>query len=273
MPGPSHDRIALGAIEDSRVAESLPLRNVCGSALRGPTGAFGADFTSWRLDDALHALALAEKRLFGAQRENISLRKNNEHLMEALDGASRRAVAAVRVAQHDGLTGLPNRLLLLKRLQLAIRNVANGKGQLALMFIDLDGFKAVNDRYGHRVADRLLSAVGARCAAGIRAEDFACRYGGDEFVALLSNLDSDAVANRIAEKIRKDLGRCYSIDGIQIQIGASVGLAMYPQDGDSHDALLQHADAAMFRDKAARRVISNLCEMECVSTHRIGATD
>ncbi len=128
MPSPSHDRIAMGAIEDGLVADSLPLRNVCGSALRGRAGASVPSHSSWLLDDALHALALAEKRLFGVQRENIGLRRNNEHLMQALDGASRRAVAAVRVAQHDGLTGLPNRLLLVKRLELAISQCREAAG-------------------------------------------------------------------------------------------------------------------------------------------------
>ncbi|MGH8224389.1 MAG: diguanylate cyclase domain-containing protein, partial [Woeseiaceae bacterium] len=97
--------------------------------------------------------AIAEKRLFDVLRENESLKLNNEHLMQALEEASRRAVAAQRVAHHDGLTGLPNRLLLIKRLQLAIRNASQRHRQLALLFIDLDGFKIVNDRYGHTVAD------------------------------------------------------------------------------------------------------------------------
>jgi diguanylate cyclase (GGDEF)-like protein len=185
--------------------------------------------------------------------------------MEELDGASRRAVAAVRVSQHGGLAGLPNRLLLLKRLELAISHAAKRRGQFALVFIDLDGFKTVNDRHGHRVADRLLTAIGAHIAAGIRAEDLACRYGGDEFVALLPNLDGDVIAGRIAEKIRLDIGRRYAIDGREIQIGASVGIAVYPHDGERHDTLLQHADAAMFRDKAVRRAASSLCEMEGIA--------
>ncbi len=269
MPGLNQERIAVGAADDHSAADELPLRNFCGRALREPAGTSSPVQTSWLLDDALHALALAEKRLFGVQRENIGLRKNNEHLMAALDGASRCAVAAVRVAQHDGLTGLPNRLLLIKRLQLAIWHAAERQDQLALVFIDLDGFKTVNDRYGHGAADRLLSAVGARIAAGVRAEDLACRYGGDEFVALLTNLDGDAIAGRIAEKIRRDIGRRYAIDGHQIQIGASVGLAMYPRDGERYDVLLEHADAAMFRDKAARRATSSLCEMDDTS----GATN
>jgi diguanylate cyclase (GGDEF)-like protein len=213
------------------------------------------------LDDALLGLAVAEKRLFGALRENESLKLNNEHLMQALEEASRRAVAAQRVAHHDGLTGLPNRLLLIKRLQQAIRHAAERHRQLALLFIDLDGFKTVNDRYGHTVADRLLSAVGGRIAAGVRAEDIACRYGGDEFIALLSNIDDASIAGTIAEKIRKHIDESYSIGGVKIHVGASIGVAVYPDDGERYDVLLQRADAAMFRDKAAHRATSSLCEM------------
>ena len=204
------------------------------------------------LDDALMRLAIAEKRLIGALRENENLKSNSEYLMKALDATSRRAVAAQRVAHHDGLTGLPNRLLLIKRLQQAIRNASSRQRQLALLFIDLDGFKIVNDRYGHAVADRLLSAVGARIAAGVRAEDLACRYGGDEFIALLSDLDDAAIASNVAEKIRKHIGESYSIDGVEIHITASIGLALYPADGQNYDVLLNRADAAMYRDKADR---------------------
>jgi diguanylate cyclase (GGDEF)-like protein len=208
------------------------------------------------VDEALHGLAIAEQRLSGALLENESLKLNNEYLMQALDMASRRAVAAQRVALHDGLTGLPNRLLLIKRLQRAIRNAALRHRQLALLFIDLDCFKIVNDRYGHTVADRLLSAVGARIVAAVRAEDIACRYGGDEFIVLLSDLNDAAIAGSIAEKIRKHIGESYSIDGMEIHVGASIGLAVYPADGERYDVLLNRADAAMFRDKAARRARS-----------------
>jgi diguanylate cyclase (GGDEF)-like protein len=124
---------------------------------------------------------------------------------------------------------------------------------LALLFIDLDGFKIVNDRFGHTVADRLLSAVGARIAASVRAEDLACRYGGDEFIALLADVDDAAVASNVSEKIRKHIGESYSIDGVEIHITASIGLALYPADGQRYDALLNRADAAMYRDKADRR--------------------
>ncbi len=205
------------------------------------------------LDDALMRLAITEKRLNGVLRENENLKSNSEYLMQALDATSRRAVAAQRVAHHDVLTGLPNRLLLIKRLQLAIRNASSRHRQLALLFIDLDGFKIVNDRFGHTVADRLLSAVGARIAASVRAEDLACRYGGDEFIALLADVDDAAVASNVSEKIRKHIGESYSIDGVEIHITASIGLALYPADGQRYDALLNRADAAMYRDKADRR--------------------
>ena len=209
--------------------------------------------TPGSLDDTLMRLAIAEKRLACTLRENESLKSKSEYLMQALDEASRRSVAAQRVAHHDGLTGLPNRLLLIKRLQLAIRNASRRHRQLALLFIDLDGFKLVNDRYGHTVADRLLSAVGARIAAGVRGEDIACRYGGDEFIALLCNLDDAAIAGSVAEKIRRHIGESYSIDGVEIHVTASIGLAVYPADGEQYDALLNSADAAMYRDKADRR--------------------
>jgi len=270
MLGLEQERIALEKSGDCSVADPIQHRAGRGSPRHQVVESGNSAPESFSLEDALHALTLAEKRLFGIQRENNGLRKNNEHLMKALDGASRRAVAAVRVAQHDGLTGLPNRLLLIKRLQKAIGHAAERHLHLALVFIDLDGFKSVNDRYGHQAADRLLSAVGARIAGGVRAEDIACRYGGDEFVALLTNLKDAASAGKIAEKIRQDIGQCYSIDGKEIHIGASVGLAVYPDDGEHYDVLLQHADSAMFRDKAARRTSSSLCEMKSSARWRMG---
>jgi len=211
------------------------------------------------LADALLALAVAEKRLFCARHENECLRMSNEQLMHALDGAARMAVAAQRVAHHDRLTGLPNRLLLVKRLQLAIRNAARRHHQLALLFIDLDGFKAVNDRYGHTVADRLLSAVAARITACVRAVDVACRYGGDEFVVLLTNLNDAAIAIRVAEQIRERIGQCFSFEGQEVRITASIGLAGYPANGERYEMLLNSADASMYCDKAGRRAQAASC--------------
>jgi len=218
--------------------------------LTRPAGALAA---SGPTKDTMRALAFVKQQLSGARLDNETLRQENARLMLRLSDVSRRAVAAQRLAHHDGLTGLPNRLLLIKRLQQAIRIAGERHSQLALLFIDLDGFKIVNDSFGHLVGDRLLAVVAARLAACVRTDDIACRYGGDEFVALLSNLDAAALAVSIAEKIRKQIGECYRIDGMEIHITASIGLAMYPADGERYDALLNRADAAMYRDKAARQ--------------------
>lgn len=205
------------------------------------------------LKDTSVSLAVVKEQLSGARNENERLKANNEQLVQALADASQRVVAALHAAHHDGLTGLPNRLMLIKRLQQAIRTASQRQRQLALLFIDLDGFKAVNDGLGHAVADRLLTVVAARIATCVRAEDIASRYGGDEFVVLLTNFNDVAIAVGIVEKIRDHLGERYSIDGNDVHVSASIGLAMYPDDGERYDALLNRADAAMYRDKAARR--------------------
>jgi diguanylate cyclase (GGDEF)-like protein len=124
--------------------------------------------------------------------------------------------------------------------------------QFALLFIDLDRFKLVNDQLGHTVGDKLLTIVGLRILAAIRAEDIACRYGGDEFVVLLSGIGDAAIVGSIAEKIRGRIDGTYGIDDNDVRITASIGLALYPAHGDHSDALLRHADASMYRSKAER---------------------
>ncbi len=187
------------------------------------------------------------------QRENEILKLKNEQLKRRLVDVSRRALAADRMAHRDELTGLPNRLLLIKRLQRAIADARQRKSSLALLFIDVDGFKLVNDRCGHRTGDLLLTVIGARIAACVRSDDIACRYGGDEFVVLLGNIDDRATAVSTARSIRQSVGRHYAIEGQSIDISASIGLAIYPDDGLRYDVLLGRADDAMYRDKAARR--------------------
>jgi diguanylate cyclase (GGDEF)-like protein len=208
--------------------------------------------TPGSLVDAIRALGAAESRLAVALQSQKRLRAENARLMRSLESASRRAATAQRLARHDGLTGLPNRLFLIERLQGAIAAAGQRRHRLALLFIDFDGFKAVNDALGHAVADRLLAAVASRIAACVRTDDIACRYGGDEFVALLTNLSDTSVATSVSEKIRRHIAESYTIAGHEIRITASIGLAVYPDEGDRWGALLSHADAAMYREKAAR---------------------
>jgi diguanylate cyclase len=203
--------------------------------------------------EALKALEIVEARLCVALRSLERMKVENDRLGHSLEAASRRALAVQRIALHDGLTGLPNRRFLIERLQGAIAIAGERHRHVALLFIDLDGFKGVNDGFGHAVADRLLAVIARRIAACVRAEDIACRYGGDEFVALLTNLGDPAIATAVSQKIRDHIAESYTIAGHEIRITASIGLSVYPDHGDRFDALLNHADVAMYRDKSARR--------------------
>jgi diguanylate cyclase len=203
-------------------------------------------------NDVYLVLTLAKQQLEEARLETESLRLSNERLQQALADAARRGKEADRLAHHDELTGLPNRLHLKEQLQRKIDEAVRRRRQLALLFIDLDGFKDVNDRFGHSVGDKLLAATAKRIAASIRAGDIACRYGGDEFVVLLTNVSDAAVAAGIAGTIRDRIGECFSIDSHVCHITASIGLALCPSDGENWDALLRRADAAMYNCKRVR---------------------
>jgi diguanylate cyclase (GGDEF)-like protein len=129
-----------------------------------------------------------------------------------------------------------------------------------VLFVDLDRFKHVNDTLGHSVGDKLLQQVALRLVAGIRASDTACRYGGDEFVVLLSELDAKDGAVVVADNIRAHLAEPYLIDGAQITVTTSVGMAMYPVDAQAFSDLVQVADLAMYRDKARRPAAPNISD-------------
>jgi diguanylate cyclase len=202
--------------------------------------------------DDLLTLAQIEEKLRTARRENECLKARNQRLARALASAAERGSAAQHLAHHDVLTGLPNRLLLMQRLRDSIAEAFQQQRQLALLFIDLDRFKGVNDRLGHSIGDKLLVIVASRILAAIRAKDIACRYGGDEFVVLLSDIGDVATVDSIAGKIRERIDGCYGIDDKEVHISASVGFALYPAHGDHCDALLSHADASMYRSKSAR---------------------
>lgn len=204
-------------------------------------------------EDDLLSLSGVKEKLRIAKRENEFLKSRNQELIRELADASQRGMAAHHLAHHDVLTGLPNRLLLMARLRDSISTASHGQSQVALLFIDLDDFKHVNDHLGHTVGDKLLTIVAARILASIRADDIACRYGGDEFVVLMSKIRDSALVSSIAEKIRERIDGCYGIDEKEVRISASIGFAVYPTHGDHCDALLKHADASMYRSKVGRR--------------------
>lgn len=152
-------------------------------------------------------------------------------------------------AQHDPLTGLPNRLLLGSRAEQAIALARRHDQPLALLFVEMDGFKRVNDTLGHTVGDQLLNSIAQRLQHCVRESDTVSRLGGDEFVVLLSEISLPGDAVVCAEKIIEALRVPHDIDPHHLQVTASIGVAIYPDDGLDAESLLKNADNAMFRAK------------------------
>ncbi len=158
-----------------------------------------------------------------------------------------------RLAFHDPLTGLANRLLFIDRLRQAIHQARRSREKLGVMFLDLDGFKEVNDTYGHRIGDALLQQVAGRLQVLLREQDSVARLGGDEFTILIQSVKHTAEAAGIAEKVRAGLARLYEVEGQVCTVGVSIGISCYPHDGDSAESLLDQADAAMYQAKQGGR--------------------
>jgi len=157
-----------------------------------------------------------------------------------------------RLAHYDPLTALPNRALFFDRLEGAVARARREERRFALLFIDLDGFKAVNDRYGHDAGDYLLFEIARRLRAAIRDSDTAGRMGGDEFTVLLENIARPEDAAAVAEKIRASLSEPAAIPaGATVCVGASVGIAVFPEDGVDGESILKAADSAMYAIKLA----------------------
>ena len=153
------------------------------------------------------------------------------------------------LAQHDQLTQLPNRVLLMDRLQGALLRAQRTSGQLAVLYLDLDSFKQVNDTYGHGVGDQLLQQVAARLRQSVRESDSCGRLGGDEFAVLLDSIRQRQDAASVAEKILSTLAAPFLIEGHTLTCTPSVGIAVYPEHGQSERQLMHPADNAMYAAK------------------------
>lgn len=158
-----------------------------------------------------------------------------------------------QLANHDDLTGLPNRMLLMDRMEQLLARTRRQRGGLAVMFLDLDDFKQVNDTHGHEAGDRVLKGVAQRLRAAVRAEDTVARISGDEFIVLVDEVKSPDALQALSQKIRQKLSDGFLVDGAPpIRLRASTGIALFPDDGDSPEALIRKADMRMYADKQAR---------------------
>lgn len=178
--------------------------------------------------------------------EMLSAQRALEDAVKALDKASRRA-------EHDPLTRLPTRGLFLGRFKQAAAHADRYGKRIALLFLDLDGFKAINDSHGHQVGDRVLKSIADCLAATVRKADTVSRYGGDEFLMLLTEIGDASNAARTAERIVAALSQAVHFDDRFRHLSASIGISVYPDDGTDLDTLLHRADMAMYRMKRRMR--------------------
>jgi diguanylate cyclase len=189
-------------------------------------------------------------------RQASTLVEANEQLVLAMLRAHTDAEAAAqtlkevsRSAERDALTGLPNRVLLLDRLALAIASAKRHRARLALLFLDIDKFKQINDTLGHAVGDEVLKGAADGLVSSVRGADTVSRHGGDEFIILLTDLSQASDAVPIAEKVIAALDAPSRVGDHVFRLAASIGISIYPDDGEDADTLIDRADAAMYRAK------------------------
>lgn len=192
--------------------------------------------------DGLQQVASAKCEIDALIQLNQALQERVARLNDALARTSRYAF-------HDELTGLPNRRLLKDHFRQAVARAIRTNCEIVLVFIDLNEFKGVNEEFGHVAGDGLLQQVAGRLKSCLRITDTACRFGGDEFVLLLPDISARQQATAPIERIVAELAIPYAIDKSRIRVPASVGMAIYPQDGTNYCELLTLADFTMFSKK------------------------
>lgn len=196
-------------------------------------------------DRVLHVIVESEWR----DGDGIRVRGIAQDVTEAR--AAARQIETL--AHYDGLTGLANRTLWLDTARRSIKSAERHGDELAILFLDLDQFKTINDSLGHETGDRLLAVIAGRLEASVRREDVLARLGGDEFVLLLPRLERADDASRVAEKLLDTISEAIWINHRELKVSGSIGIATFPADGNTVETLLQHADTAMYRAKEAGR--------------------
>jgi len=187
---------------------------------------------------AVYALSQSNKQFMGLYMLDITVRNGYEAKIREL-------------AYHDVLTGLPNRQLLLDRISRGFAQTERAESLLAILFLDLDKFKQINDTLGHDVGDELLKTIAVRVSASVRGTDTVSRTGGDEFTIVLPDINTRSDVEKVAQKILDGINGFLDVKGHQLEVLASIGIALYPSDGDNVVELMKKADMAMYTAKEA----------------------
>lgn len=259
LPAPEQPMPATRTLSADVIQSGKPLHYTVrdGTARPGPPpGDLAADALDW-LGVPLHGQAGVIGALSVQRRAGDA--GYDAHDVELLQFVSTQVAAAIErrhsearlrhLAEYDMLTGLPNRALLDERLRTALARVRQTGSRFAVLYLDLDGFKQVNDTLGHAVGDQLLQEVAIRLCASVRVSDTVGRMGGDEFMVLLHDVAEAHQALQTADKIRASLEQPFALAGQAARVSASIGIALVPSHGDEIGLLLRRADAAMYRAK------------------------
>ena len=227
-------------------AVAQPLARILASVRRFAAGDSGENLPlPTQRQDEVGLLARGVEEMQNQIRAQVTALEENHHAM-------------MHMAHHDALTGLPNRLTFFSLLENAIAQAKRQGRKLAVLFVDLDRFKVINDQYGHQAGDELLLAVARRLRSGVRASDTAARLSGDEFVVLLNPIHSDEEACLVTEKLLQRFNQPVELEEVTLSIRASIGISLFPDHGQTPQVLLDAADVAMYASKASGR---NTCSL------------
>jgi diguanylate cyclase (GGDEF)-like protein len=244
------DLSSVNAVLKNEIAEGVPLANV-EAALNQ------SEAVEVKVQEAAAELVAVNDTLA----QEIDERHHLEDQLSESDAALSQSRAEERQSRHsalhDAVTGLPNLTLFNDRLRIALAQAARHAWRLAVMFIDIDDFKEVNDTRGHDVGDRVLQTVARRLTSTVRAGDTVGRRSGDEFLFLMLEVKDGADVVALATKISDGIAEAFEIEGAKMTVKASIGIALYPDDGRSPRELLEHADAAMYAAKRQKKSLKS----------------